>query len=83
MKNGFRDRLPRQVVKDAAPLVKELKEIVFFVQDIVSTLVEALAGEKKSSIMQKFSACESSANNSVFQVMEVLAKPLSEISEIN
>jgi hypothetical protein len=71
---------PQQIVKDVGQVVKELKEIVFFVQDIVSTLVEALGGENKPSVLQKFSDCENSAYNSVFQVMEILAKPLREVS---
>jgi hypothetical protein len=75
-----RNRSPQQIVKDVAPVVKELKEIVIFVQDIVSTLVEALGGEKKRSVLQKFSDCENSAYNSVFQVMEILVKPFREVS---
>ena len=78
-----RNRPPQQVVKNAALVVKELKEVVAFTQDIVSTLVEALGGEKKSSVLQKCSDCEGSAYNSVFQVMEMLAKPSREISEKN
>jgi hypothetical protein len=76
-----KSRSPQKVVKDTALVVKELKEVVAFTQDIVSTLVEALGGEKKSSVLQKFSDCESSAHDGVFQVMEVLAKPFREISE--
>jgi len=76
-----RYRSPRQVAKEVALIAKMQKEIVTFIQDIVSTLVEALGGEKKSSVLKNFSECENSARDSVFQVMEVLAKPSREISE--
>jgi CheY-like chemotaxis protein len=76
-----RNRNPQQVVKDVGLVVKELKEVLTFVQDIVSTLVEALGGEKKSAVMQKISACQTSARNSAFQVMEALAKSLRDASE--
>lgn len=71
-----RNRSPQQVVKDVALIVNELKEVLYFVQDIVSSLVEALGGEKKSIVMQKISTCESSARNSAFQVLQALAKSL-------
>ena len=75
-----RDRFPQQVVKDAAVVVKELNTVVFFVQDIVSTLVEALTGEKKSVVMQKMSACDNSTRDSTFQVMQTLSKFLRDSS---
>lgn len=75
-----KSRSPQQVVQDVAPVVKELKEAVSFVQDIVSTLVEALGGEKKSAVMQKISACEISTRDSAFQVLQTLAKSLRDAS---
>ena len=75
-----RNRFPQQVAKDAAMVVKELKEAVVFVQDIVSTLVEALGGEKKSVVMQKISACENSTRDSTFQVLQTLVKSLRDAS---
>lgn len=76
-----RYRSPHKVAKDVALIAKNQKEVVVFVQDIVSTLVEALGGEKKSVIMQKFSDCENSTNDSAFQVMVALSKPSREIPE--
>jgi hypothetical protein len=76
-----RYRSPQQVAKEVALIAKKQKEVVTFIQDIVSTLAEALTGEKKSLVLQKFSECEDSAHNSVFEIMEVLAKPSREISK--
>ena len=75
-----RNRFPQQVVKDAGVIVKELKAVVVFVQDIVSTLVEALGVEKKSAVMQKISACENSTHDCTFQVLQALAKSLRDAS---
>ncbi|MGA3283403.1 MAG: hypothetical protein ABSD57_02940 [Verrucomicrobiota bacterium] len=71
-----RNRFPQQVVKDAAMVVKELNEVVLFVQDIVSTLVEALDVEKKSAVMQKISACQGSTRDSTFQVLQTLTQAI-------
>jgi AbiU2 len=75
-----RNRNPQQIIQDLKPVVKELKEVIPFVQDIVSTLAEALTGEKKSVVMQKISACENSTRDSTFQVMKKLTKFLRDTS---
>jgi len=75
-----RYRSPQQVTKNERLTANELKKVLLFVQDIVSTLVEALGGEKKSAVMEKFSACQNSSRDSTFQVMEALAKSLRDAS---
>jgi len=75
-KNGT----PQQVIGDEAITGKELEGVVEFVQDIVSTLAEALGVEKKSAVMQNISACQGSTLDSTFQVLQALAKSLRDAS---
>ncbi|HEV2330461.1 MAG TPA: hypothetical protein VGY56_16890 [Verrucomicrobiae bacterium] len=67
---------PQLVVTDEAVTGKELEGVVEFVQDIVSTLVEALGVEKKSAVLQKMSACQGSTLDNTFQVLRALAQAI-------
>jgi hypothetical protein len=50
--------------------------MVRFTQDIVSTVVEAVGGEKKANVLAKISVCECSARDAAFQVLGALSREL-------
>jgi len=75
---AHRDRIlsPEQILRKCPIVIHEMKDVVEFIQDIVSDVVESAGGDKKADIMQKISICEASARNATFQVLKGLARDL-------
>ena len=65
-----------QILKRNPIVIKEMKETVFFIENIVSTVVDALGGDKKTKTMQTFSERENSATKATLQILNALARDL-------
>jgi hypothetical protein len=71
-----KNRTPHETLKASPIVVKEIAEMVHFIQDFVSTVAEAAGGEKKAKVLAKISECECSARNAAFQVLGSLSREL-------
>ncbi|HEY3857122.1 MAG TPA: hypothetical protein VGO67_22280 [Verrucomicrobiae bacterium] len=75
---AHRDRVlsPGQILKKCPIVIREMKDIVDFIQDIVSDVIEAAGGGKKADVLRKITDCQDSARNNTFQVLKGLARDL-------
>lgn len=74
---------PHETLKASPIVIKEIAEMVHFIQDIASSVVEAVGGEKKAKVLAKISECECSARDAAFQVLGALSRELRKDDEMD